>query len=76
MDKGKIQQAGTKEALVIRPANEFVRSFLGVKGLLSMLDPKRLGDVYADILNKRASIEDIYEQLSNIDGKKNVSTMC
>ncbi len=46
MDKGKISQIGTKEELVFKPQNDFVKSFLGEKGLKAVMSSEHLEDIY------------------------------
>ncbi len=50
LNEGRIEQAGTKKELVLHPANEFVRSFLGTKGFLALLDEKEVQATYERIL--------------------------
>lgn len=51
LNEGRIEQAGTKEELVLHPANSFVRSFLGTKGFLALLDEKDVQQTYERILS-------------------------
>lgn len=64
MNQGKIEQAGSKDELVLNPANDFVLNFLGNKGLLSILDNDALSRVYQDILNKKTTLKAILPQLT------------
>lgn len=51
LNEGRIEQAGTKEELVLQPANAFVRSFLGTKGFLALLDEEDVQTTYKRILS-------------------------
>ena len=42
----QISQIGSKEDLIFRPENEFVQSFLGVKGFKSIIQKKTLEEIY------------------------------
>ncbi|MBK5254079.1 MAG: ATP-binding cassette domain-containing protein, partial [Peptostreptococcaceae bacterium] len=37
MNNGKIEQVGTREELIFKPANQFVKEFIGIKGFKSVL---------------------------------------
>lgn len=65
LNEGRIIQDGTKEDLVFRPANEFVRSLLGTKGFTAMLDEKEITAVYEKIINKEMEFDDLYNSNHN-----------
>ncbi len=46
MNKGVIEQTGIPEELVLKPANDFVRQFVGSKGYLALLEPQMVEDMY------------------------------
>lgn len=46
MNQGVIEQTGTPEELVLQPANDFVRQFVGSKGYLALLEPQMVEDIY------------------------------
>ena len=50
MNQGIIEQTGTPEDLVMRPANDFVREFLGSNGFLALLDPETVSRMYREAM--------------------------
>lgn len=66
LNKGKVEQVGTKEALLFHPASDFVKDFFGLKGFKSILDGDIMNEVYEKVLKNHRSIEDVYEKLSEI----------
>ncbi len=50
MNQGIIEQTGTPEDLVMRPANDFVRGFLGSNGFLALLDPDTVSRMYREAM--------------------------
>ncbi len=63
MNQGRIEQAGTKEELILRPANDFVRRFMGTKGFMALLDEKKMKHLYQQILEEKISMEEVYLRL-------------
>lgn len=66
MNRGQIEQTGTREELVLRPANDFVRRFMGHKGFLSLLDDEVVGHVYQQVLDQKTSLSDVYQRMEMI----------
>ncbi len=60
MNQGKIEQEGTAEDLVFRPANGFVRTFFGTRGFTATLDEQVLRDLHRDILDGSRSLDSLY----------------
>lgn len=52
MNKGKIEQIGTRNELIFKPQTDFVREFLGMKGFQSILDDDILESLYETALEK------------------------
>ena len=52
MNKGKIEQIGSKDELIFDPKTEFVRDFLGMKGFQSILEDDVLESLYETALEK------------------------
>lgn len=52
MNKGRIEQIGTKDELIFEPRTEFVKDFLGMKGFQSILDENILEGLYESALEK------------------------
>ncbi|MFP4479206.1 MAG: ABC transporter ATP-binding protein [Candidatus Izemoplasmatales bacterium] len=63
MNKGKIIQIGTKEDLVFKPKNDFVKEFLGIKGFQATLDKKSIADFYERVLNEEVDVNVLYERM-------------
>ena len=63
MNRGRIEQTGTKEDLILRPANDFVRRFMGTKGFMALLDEKEMKHLYQQILEEKTSMEEVYRRL-------------
>jgi osmoprotectant transport system ATP-binding protein len=63
MNNGKIEQIGTPEELQFSPESDYVKNFLGLKGLQSFFDEEKLNQVYEDILNKKMTVEDLFKHL-------------
>ncbi len=66
LNKGKVEQVGTKEALLFQPASDFVKDFFGLKGFKSILDGEIMNEVYEKVLQNHRSLEDVYDKLSEI----------
>lgn len=64
MNEGKIEQIGSKEALLFKPASQFVKDFIGLKGFKSVLDDEVLSDVYERVVSDDISLEEVYKRLS------------
>ncbi|SFH77933.1 osmoprotectant transport system ATP-binding protein [Tindallia magadiensis] len=64
MNKGIIEQTGTKEDLILRPANDFVRRFMGIKGFMALLDEKEMKALYQQVLEEKISLEEVYRSLT------------
>ncbi len=54
MNEGVIEQTGTPEELVLQPANNFVRQFIGSKGYLALLEPQMVEDIYQQAVEGKA----------------------
>lgn len=63
MNKGIIEQTGTKEELILRPANDFVRRFMGTKGFMALLDEGEMKGLYQQVLEEKVSLEEVYQNL-------------
>jgi osmoprotectant transport system ATP-binding protein len=63
LNEGKIEQTGSKEELVLKPANDFVRSFLGSKGFTAILDETVIAEAYEKILREEAGLENFYQKM-------------
>ncbi|MFW5838848.1 MAG: ATP-binding cassette domain-containing protein [Bacillota bacterium] len=63
MNHGEIVQSGTKEDLVFNPKNDYVKSFLGIKGFQASLDNTIMQDFYNRVLNKEMTIEEVYNMM-------------
>lgn len=63
MNNGTIEQMGTSEALLFKPASQFVREFIGLKGFKSVLDDKILNQVYDDVVSEKVGMETLYKRL-------------
>ncbi|SDZ11613.1 ATP-binding cassette domain-containing protein [Tindallia californiensis] len=64
MNKGIIEQTGTKEDLILRPANDFVRRFMGIKGFMALLDEKEMKALYQQVLEEKISLEEVYRSVT------------
>lgn len=65
MNNGKIEQVGTREELIFKPANQFVKEFIGIKGFKSVLDNEVLGQLYEKLVTNEITMEQVYSRLSN-----------
>ncbi len=65
MNQGKIEQEASPVDLVLSPANDFVRSFLGSKGFTSILDSQIVNDLYQRLLKKEITLEQVYDMLKD-----------
>lgn len=65
MNEGKIEQIGTPMDLVLSPANDFVKNFLGTKGFVSIVDTDVLNRTYNKVLNRELSMEEVYKMLES-----------
>ncbi|WZL81386.1 ATP-binding cassette domain-containing protein [Vallitaleaceae bacterium 9-2] len=63
MNKGKIEQIGTKEELLFHPTSAFVSEFIGIKGFKSILDDQILEKVYRQIRENDGNMETLYKKL-------------
>lgn len=66
MNKGKIEQLGTKEDLLFRPYSSFVKDFLGIKGFKSMLDGGIMNNMYDKVLSNQITLEEMYGKLRDL----------
>lgn len=66
MNKGKIEQVGTKEDLLFRPSSSFVKDFLGIKGFKSILDAGIMNNMYDKVLSNQMTLEEIYGKLKDL----------
>jgi osmoprotectant transport system ATP-binding protein len=67
LNKGKIEQMGTKEELVFSPNSDFVRGFFGLKGFKSMLDDKKMLKIYDKVLNNNMDVNDAYDKIEEVN---------
>lgn len=65
MNDGNIEQVGTKEELLFRPASDFVTEFIGMKGFKSVLDDDVLKKVYDSVVENGGSLESMYARLTD-----------
>ena len=63
LNNGKIEQVGTKEELIFKPASQFVKDFMGLKGFKSVLDNDVLKIVYNQVIDNKSDIKTIYKKL-------------
>lgn len=66
LNKGNIEQVGTKEELLFNPQTEFVKKFFGLKGFKSILDKKIMSDIYEKVISQHKNMQDIYQKLKEI----------
>lgn len=71
-NKGKIEQIGTKEEMVFRPASEYVKSFFGFKNFLAYMSVMKLREFYVldKTDNKKDSNFEITTDTTIIEGIK------
>lgn len=72
MNKGKIEQTGTKEELLFKPSSPFVSDFIGLKGFKSVLDNDILKEVYHNIKDNDGDMESLYSMLKR-ESKQHIS---
>ncbi len=65
MNQGKVEQMGTREELIFKPANAFVREFFGSKGFTAILDESLLHDLYEKVLGGEITLDQVYKRLSH-----------
>lgn len=63
MNDGRIEQVGTKEELLFKPASRFVKDFIGLKGFKSILDDGTLSQVYEKVIIDDGNMAHVYEKL-------------
>lgn len=63
MNKGCIEQSGTKEELIFQPATAFVKDFFGLKGFKATLNEDVLRKIYGDVLTGHTSMGDFYKHM-------------
>lgn len=63
LNKGKIEQIGTKEELLFSPASQFVKDFIGLKGFKSILNNDILSRVYDQVIKHKTNMEQVYAKL-------------
>lgn len=66
LNNGSIEQAGSKEELLFKPASDFVQDFLGIKGFKSLLNHEVMNELYNKVLTEHRTIDDIYNSIRNI----------
>ncbi len=66
LNKGTIEQVGSKEDLLFRPASEFVKDFFGLKGFKSILDGDIMNSIYNKVLLEHMTLEEVYDKLREI----------
>lgn len=67
MNDGNIEQVGTREELLFKPASDFVTEFIGMKGFKSVLDDDVLKKVYDSVVENGGSLESMYARLTAND---------
>ncbi|NLY82971.1 MAG: ATP-binding cassette domain-containing protein [Clostridiales bacterium] len=65
MNHGKIEQVGTREELIFKPANQFVKDFIGIKGFKSSLDDQVIEKLYDKLIKNEITMEQVYSNLRN-----------
>ena len=65
MNHGKIEQVGTREELIFKPANQFVKDFIGIKGFKSSLDDQVIDKLYDKLIKNEITMEQVYSNLRN-----------
>lgn len=63
INDGRIVQCGTKEDLVFRPVNDYVKEFFGTKGFQATLDSEKIGEFYERVLSNEITLEEFYERI-------------
>ena len=63
INKGKIEQIGTRKELLFSPSSQFFKDFLGLKGFKSVLNDEVLNIVYNQIIDKKIDIDQVYDKL-------------
>ncbi len=66
LNGGTIEQEGSREDLLFRPASEFVRDFFGIKGFKSILDEQIIADVYEKVLAEHKTLDEVYRKLREL----------
>lgn len=66
INKGQIEQIGTRDDLLFHPVSEYVKEFLGLKGFKSILDDKIVAQIYEKVSTGRNTVEQMYEHLQNL----------
>ena len=64
LQEGRVAQLGTPEELLFQPASQYVREFLGGRGLFSALSPQEMEEVYSQLLEQGGSMEDFHRLLA------------
>jgi osmoprotectant transport system ATP-binding protein len=67
LNKGKIEQMGTKKDLVFSPNSDFAREFFGLKGFKSMLDDEKMLKLYDKVLNNNIDVNDVYDKIEEVN---------
>ncbi|QEN08995.1 ATP-binding cassette domain-containing protein [Oceanispirochaeta crateris] len=63
---GRVEQAGTKEALLFEPASDFVKNFLGLKGFKSILNEGIMNEIYEKVVSEHKTMDEVYSKLQEI----------
>lgn len=69
-NKGEIEQIGTKEEMVFRPASPYVESFFGLKNFVAYMSVMHLKDFYNVVELKSMNQEDLSMDASLVEGIK------
>lgn len=69
-NKGEIEQIGTKEEMVFRPASPYVESFFGLKNFVAYMSVMHLKDFYNVAELKSMNQEDLSMDASLVEGIK------
>ncbi len=64
LQEGRVAQLGTPEELLFQPASQYVREFLGGRGLFSALSPPEMEMVYSQLLEQGGSMEAFHRLLA------------
>ncbi len=68
MNNGKIEQSGSPEDFLLKPANDFIKDFLGLKNFTSYLSQIKISDVLSECVNDNENY--IYDDNSVLEGIK------
>jgi osmoprotectant transport system ATP-binding protein len=63
INNGKIVQCGTKEDLIFRPNNDYVKEFFGTKGFQATLDTDKIQAFYERVLANEITLDEFYKRI-------------